>query len=66
MGFLKRRGRVFLELCAVAYAVLMLMVAIIPWVGPDEFYRRCAGAVPERMFYRYEKAMSENFGAQNR
>ena len=33
MGFLKRRGRVFLELCAVAYAVLMLMVAIIPWVG---------------------------------
>jgi len=33
MSFLKHRGRVFLELCAVAYAVLMLLVAVIPWVG---------------------------------
>jgi hypothetical protein len=33
MSFLKRRGRVFLEFCCVAYAALMLMVAIIPWVG---------------------------------
>ena len=33
MSFLRRRGRVFLELCGVAYAALMLMVAIIPWAG---------------------------------
>ncbi len=33
MGFLKRRGRVFLELCGVAYAGLMLIMAIIPWAG---------------------------------
>jgi hypothetical protein len=33
MSFLKHRGRVFLELCGVAYAVLMLLVAVIPWVG---------------------------------
>ena len=33
MSFLKRRGRVFLELCGVAYAALMMMLAVIPWAG---------------------------------
>jgi len=33
MSFLKHRGRVFLELCGVAYAALMLVVAVIPWAG---------------------------------
>ena len=33
MSFLKHRGRVFLELCGLAYAGLMLLVAVIPWVG---------------------------------
>ena len=33
MHFLRPRGRVFLEICGVFYAVLMLVVAIIPWAG---------------------------------
>ena len=33
MSFLRHRGRVFLELCGVAYAGLMLVVAVIPWIG---------------------------------
>jgi len=40
--------------------------AIIPWVGPGEFYRRCAGAVPDRAFYRYEKTVRAAAETQNR
>ena len=33
MSFLRHRGRLFLELCGIAYAALMLVAAIIPWIG---------------------------------
>ncbi len=33
MDFLKPRGRVLIEVCGVLYAALMIVCAIIPWVG---------------------------------
>lgn len=34
-------------------------MAVIPWVGPIDFYSHHAGAVVERVFWRYEKEIAD-------
>lgn len=52
-------GSVLLRRCLRDIEAQGLECAIIPWVGPQEFYRRCAGARTDRVFYRYEKTMDD-------
>ena len=51
-------GKVLLYRCLEDLKVLGYKTAIIPWVGPIDFYSHHAGAVVERVFWRYEKKLS--------
>ena len=50
-------GQVLLFRCLADIAAQGHRYAIIPWVGPVEFYRLCAGAAVSRIFNRYEKVL---------
>lgn len=51
----KGMGKVLLFLCLQDLKDLGFSKAVIPWVGPIDFYSHHAGAVVERVFWRYEK-----------
>ncbi|MDE5420399.1 GNAT family N-acetyltransferase [Labilibaculum sp. DW002] len=51
-------GKVLLYRCLEDLKNLGYKTAIIPWVGPIDFYSHHAGAVVERVFWRYEKKLS--------
>ena len=52
-------GRVLLRRCLQDQKAQGRAAAIIPWVGPVDFYRRCAGAQVARRFDRYAKRMDK-------
>lgn len=54
----KGMGKVLLYRCLEDLKVLGYKTAIIPWVGPIDFYSHHAGAVVERVFWRYEKKLA--------
>ncbi|MDM8160803.1 GNAT family N-acetyltransferase [Labilibaculum sp. K2S] len=51
-------GKVLLYRCLEDLKNIGFKTAIIPWVGPIDFYSHHAGAVVERVFWRYEKKLS--------
>ncbi|WP_320017694.1 GNAT family N-acetyltransferase [Labilibaculum manganireducens] len=55
----KGMGKVLLYRCLEDLKNLGFGTAIIPWVGPIDFYSHHAGAVVERVFWRYEKKLIE-------
>ena len=52
-------GKVLLYRCLEDLKNIGFKTAIIPWVGPIDFYSHHAGAVVERVFWRYEKKLTE-------
>ncbi|MFA9371556.1 MAG: GNAT family N-acetyltransferase [Labilibaculum antarcticum] len=54
----KGMGKVLLYRCLEDLKNLGYKTAIIPWVGPIDFYSHHAGAVVERVFWRYEKKLA--------
>lgn len=54
----KGMGRVLLYHCLEDLKNLGYQTAIIPWVGPIDFYSHHTGAVVERIFWRYEKKLN--------
>ncbi|WP_461630982.1 GNAT family N-acetyltransferase [Labilibaculum euxinus] len=55
----KGMGKVLLYRCMEDLKNIGFKTAIIPWVGPIDFYSHHAGAVVERVFWRYEKKLTE-------
>ncbi|RUT73095.1 GNAT family N-acetyltransferase [Ancylomarina longa] len=53
----KGLGKVLLFRCLNDFKKIGYNTAIIPWVGPIDFYAHHAGAVVERVFWRYEKKL---------
>ena len=53
----KGMGKVLLYCCLEDLKSMAFKTAIIPWVGPIDFYSHHAGAVVERVFWRYEKKL---------
>ena len=53
----KGMGRILLYHCLEDLKKLGHETAIIPWVGPIDFYSHHTGAVVERIFWRYEKEL---------
>jgi predicted N-acetyltransferase YhbS len=53
----KGMGRILLYYCLEDLKKLGHETAIIPWVGPIDFYSHHTGAVVERIFWRYEKEL---------
>ena len=51
-------GSVLLFLCLKDIKDKGLSSAIIPWVGPISFYSHYAGATIDRVFWRYEKDLT--------
>lgn len=51
-------GKVLLFQCLKDLKSVGFETAIIPWVGPIDFYSHHAGAVVDRVFWRYEKKLS--------
>lgn len=52
-------GRTLLRRCLQDLQRQGLPRAIIPWVGPVQFYAKHAGAEIDRVFFRYEKVLSD-------
>ncbi|MCA9239921.1 MAG: GNAT family N-acetyltransferase [Planctomycetales bacterium] len=52
-------GRRLLLLCLEEMSLLGFQQAIIPWVGPTEFYAQTVGAVIDRRFTRYQKFLPQ-------
>lgn len=52
-------GGVLLHRCLKDMKLMGQKVAIIPWVGPIDFYAHHANARVERVFWRYEKQLNE-------
>ena len=50
-------GGILLRRCLSDMRQSGLEKAVIPWVGPIRFYARNAGAVIDRVFHRFEKAL---------
>lgn len=51
-------GHLLLQRCLQEMKRLGFSRAIIPWVGPTEFYAQSVGAVIDRRFFRYQKYLS--------
>jgi predicted N-acetyltransferase YhbS len=51
-------GKILLFACLADLKNLGFHQAIIPWVGPIDFYSHHAGALVDRVFWRYEKRIS--------
>lgn len=54
----KGMGKVLLYRCLEDLKKMGYQTAIIPWVGPIDFYSHHTGAVVERVFWRYEKRLN--------
>lgn len=54
----KGMGKVLLYRCLYDLKNMAYKTAIIPWVGPIDFYSHHAGAVVDRVFWRYEKKLA--------
>lgn len=52
-------GRALLEQTLAQMAAEGFAEAIIPWVGPSEFYAKTVGAVFDRRFRRYKKKLAQ-------
>lgn len=50
-------GGILLKRCLLDIKEMGLKTAIIPWVGPIDFYAHHVGAIIDRVFWRYEKQL---------
>ncbi len=54
----KGMGAILLKRCLKDMKVMGLLHSVIPWVGPIDFYAWHAGAVVDRVFWRFEKRLT--------